>query len=86
MSNFWGAVHGSLNRFQTTLNQRTVQHYLFFFLENVVAVILEIFFAFRSNFQFHIGRNPKPLLIFRIDFWTDFYRTVGIKRNQTAIE
>ena len=37
-------------RFQTTLNQRTVQHYLFFFLEDMVAVILEIFFAFRFDF------------------------------------
>ena len=39
-----------LNHFQTTLNQRTVQHYLFFFLENMVAVILEIFFTFGFDF------------------------------------
>lgn len=36
--------------FSETLNQRAVQHYLFFFLENVVAVILEIFLAFRFDF------------------------------------
>ena len=41
---------GFAKSFQTTLSQRTVQHYLFFFLENMVAVILEIFFTFRFDF------------------------------------
>ena len=36
--------------FSDDLKSRTVQHYLFFFLENMVAVILEIFFAFRFDF------------------------------------
>ena len=43
-------IAGFAKSFQTTLSQRTVQHYLFFFLENMVAVILEIFFAFRFDF------------------------------------
>ena len=72
--------------FSDDLKSTDCSTHLFFFLEDMVAVILEIFFAFQSNFQFHIGRNSKPLLIFRIDCRVDFYRPVGIKRNQSIIE
>ncbi len=43
-------IVGFAKSFSDDLKSTDCSTHLFFFLENVVAVILEIFFAFRSNF------------------------------------